>query len=148
VKRLKIKEMKLRSQELIDQLVHIWRKSVVASHTFLTTNDIDQIERMIPMALENIPTLLVVEQQGAHLGFAGADGNKLEMLFIDPDLRGKGIGKQIVQNLIANYQVTEVAVNEQNPLVKGFYEHMGFKVYKREPIDEQGNPFPILYMRL
>lgn len=140
--------MKLRSQELIDQLVRIWRKSVVASHTFLTSNDINEIEKFVPMALENINTLLIVEEQGKPVGFAGADGSKLEMLFIDPDLRGKGIGKQIVQNLIANYQVTEVAVNEQNPLAKGFYEHMGFKVYRREPLDEQGNPFPILYMRL
>lgn len=140
--------MKLRSQELIHQLVHVWRKSVVASHTFLTSNDINEIEKFVPMALENINTLLIVEEQGKPVGFAGADGSKLEMLFIDPDLRGKGIGKQIVQNLIANYQVTEVAVNEQNPLAKGFYEHMGFKVYRREPLDEQGNPFPILYMRL
>ncbi|MGG0824616.1 GNAT family N-acetyltransferase [Paenibacillus turicensis] len=145
---MEIKEMKLRSQELIDQLVRIWRKSVVASHTFLTSNDINEIEKFVPMALENINTLLIVEEQGKPVGFAGADGSKLEMLFIDPDLRGKGIGKQIVQNLIANYQVTEVAVNEQNPLAKGFYEHMGFKVYRREPLDEQGNPFPILYMRL
>lgn len=140
--------MKLRSQELIHQLVHIWRKSVVASHTFLTSDDIDQIQKYVPMALEHIKILLIVEEQGKPVGFAGADGSKLEMLFIDPDLRGKGIGKQIVQNLVANYQVKEVAVNEQNPLAKGFYEHMGFKVYRREPIDEQGNPFPILFMKL
>ncbi|MBP1903745.1 putative acetyltransferase [Paenibacillus turicensis] len=145
---MEIKEMKLRSQELIHQLVHIWRKSVVASHTFLTSDDIDQIQKYVPMALEHIKILLIVEEQGKPVGFAGADGSKLEMLFIDPDLRGKGIGKQIVQNLVANYQVKEVAVNEQNPLAKGFYEHMGFKVYRREPIDEQGNPFPILFMKL
>lgn len=140
--------MKLRSQELIDQLLHIWRKSVAASHTFLTSKDIDEIENYVPMTLENINTLLIVEEQGKPVGFAGADGSKLEMLFIEPDLRGKGIGKQFVQSLITNYQVTEVSVNEQNPLAKGFYEHMGFKVYRREPLDEQGNPFPILYMKL
>jgi putative acetyltransferase len=39
-------------------------------------------------------------------------------------------------------------VNEQNPQAKGFYEHMGFQVYKRTDTDEQGNPYPILYMRL
>ena len=38
------------------------------------------------------------------------------------------------------YSVSELAVNEQNPLAKGFYEHMGFHVYKRTDIDEQGNP--------
>ena len=34
------------------------------------------------------------------------------------------------------------------PLAKGFYEHMGFQVYKRTELDEQGNPYPLLYMRL
>ena len=40
------------------------------------------------------------------------------------------------------------AVNEQNPLAKGFYEYMGFKVYKRTECDEQGNPYPLLYMKM
>lgn len=39
-------------------------------------------------------------------------------------------------------------MNEQNPQAKGFYEHLGFKVYKRNPIDEQGNQYPILFMHL
>lgn len=38
-------------------------------------------------------------------------------------------------------------VNEQNPLAKGFYEHLGFKTYKRTTYDEQGNPYPLLYMK-
>lgn len=39
-------------------------------------------------------------------------------------------------------------VNEQNPQARGFYEHMGFEVYKRTDHDEQGNPWPLLYMEL
>lgn len=39
-------------------------------------------------------------------------------------------------------------VNEQNPQAKGFYEHMGFRVYKRIDLDEQGNPYPLLYIGL
>lgn len=49
---------------------------------------------------------------------------------------------------IENYSVNKLAVNEQNPLARGFYEHMGFCVYKRTDYDEQGNPYPILYMEL
>ena len=30
----------------------------------------------------------------------------------------------------------------------GFYEYMGFKTYKRKELDEQENPYPILYMKL
>lgn len=39
-------------------------------------------------------------------------------------------------------------MNEQNSQAKGFYEHMGLQVYKSTDTDEQGNPYPILYMRL
>lgn len=39
-------------------------------------------------------------------------------------------------------------MNEQNPQARGFYEHMGFRVYKRTDHDEQGNPYPLLYMEL
>ena len=49
---------------------------------------------------------------------------------------------------IKNYNVKELAVNEQNPKAKGFYEHMGFKVYQRNELDDQGNPYPVLYMKL
>ena len=49
---------------------------------------------------------------------------------------------------IKTYAVERVAVNEQNPQAKGFYEHLGFQVYKRTDLDEQGNPYPLLYMSL
>ena len=38
--------------------------------------------------------------------------------------------------IIEKYNVNELAVNEQNPNAKGFYEHLGFKVYKRSETDE------------
>ena len=33
------------------------------------------------------------------------------------------------------------------PQAVGFYEHMGFRAYKRSQTDEQGGPYPILYMK-
>ena len=44
--------------------------------------------------------------------------------------------------------VREVTVNEQNPQAVGFYEHMGFETYQRTACDEEGNPYPLLYMKL
>ena len=44
--------------------------------------------------------------------------------------------------------VTELTVNEQNPQAVGFYEHLGFKTYRRTELDEEGHPYPLLYMRL
>lgn len=78
----------------------------------------------------------------------GVENQILEMLFIDPDERGKGLGRKLLQLGISDYAVKELTVNEQNPQAKGFYEHMGFEVYKRTDTDEQGGPYPLLYMRL
>lgn len=49
---------------------------------------------------------------------------------------------------LIQYHVGQLAVNEQNPVAKGFYEHMGFEVVSRSPLDDQGNPYPILNMVL
>ena len=70
------------------------------------------------------------------------------MLFIAPEERGKGIGKQLLQYGVQNYGVAEVTVNEQNPQAVGFYKHLSFKIYKRTDLDEQGAPYPFFYMRV
>lgn len=44
--------------------------------------------------------------------------------------------------------ITHVDVNEQNTQARSFYEHKGFEVIGRSETDEQGEPFPILHMRL
>lgn len=77
----------------------------------------------------------------------GIENNKLEMLFVSADERGKGIGTQLIQYGIKKYSVNELTVNEQNPNAKRFYKHNGFEVYKRTETDEQGNPYPLLYMK-
>lgn len=82
------------------------------------------------------------------IAFMGIEDIKLEMLFIKNCERGKGLGKQLLNYGIENYNVNELEVNEQNPNAKEFYEHMGFKTYKRTELDAQGNSYPILYMKL
>ena len=34
----------------------------------------------------------------------------------------------------------------KNPQALAFYEYMGFTIYRRSELDEQGNPFPILFL--
>ncbi len=69
-------------------------------------------------------------------------------LFLSPEERGRGIGKQLLQYGIRHYGIQEVTVNEQNPQAVEFYKHLGFKTYKRTDLDEEGNPYPLLYMKL
>ena len=38
-------------------------------------------------------------------------------------------------------------IKEYVPQAGGFYEHTGFETHKRTELDEEGNPYPLLYMR-
>lgn len=134
---------------LIEQLLKVWESSVKATHLFLSVSEIEDIKKYVPQALNEIPKLIIVENENqVPVGFMGIVEQHLEMLFISHEERGKGIGKELLKYGIDKYSVNDLAVNEQNPLAKGFYEYMGFEVYKRTECDEQGNPYPLLYMRL
>lgn len=147
--RLKPIYFKERTPLLIERLTGVWENSVKATHLFLSESEIADIKKYVPQALSHIAHLIVAENDGkGPVAFMGVDGPKIEMLFIAPEERGHGLGKRFIQYGIENYAIKEVAVNEQNPLAKGFYEHMGFQVYKRTSRDEQGKPYPLLYMRL
>lgn len=146
---MKIIEVKDRAPLLMEQLLTIWESSVSATHLFLSDSEIEKIKKYIPQALREIPDLIiVVNENQIPIGFMGIIKQHLEMLFISSEERGKGIGSELLNDAIEKYLVTDLAVNEQNHLAKEFYEHMGFEVYKRTKFDEQGNPYPLLYMRL
>lgn len=145
---MKLVEVKERNPLLIEKLLQVWECSVKATHLFLSDDEINNIKQYVPQALNGVPVLVVAENEnGNPIGFMGIAEQMLEMLFISNECRGQGTGKQLLQYGIDNYSVNKLAVNEQNPLAKGFYEHMGFTIYKRTELDEQGNPYPLLYMK-
>ena len=98
--------------------------------------------------LPNLKVVLARDDAGVIHGFLGVDENRIEMLFVDDASRGKGVGKLLLQHAIAAFGANEVDVNEQNPQGVGFYRHMGFEQVGRSELDGQGNPFPLLHMRL
>jgi len=136
-----------RTDILVSELCRVWERSVRATHLFLKDKEIEAIAGWVPAALREVPHLIVaVNDKEEPVGFMGINGRRLEMLFLAPEERGHGIGKQLLCHGVADYSVAEVCVNEQNPQARAFYEHMGFRVYKRTDFDEQGNPYPLLYM--
>ena len=145
---MKLREVNTIQPELEQQLIEVWESSVKATHTFLSETEIQAIKQYIPEALHHVPHLIVVvSEHGEPAGFMGISDRNLEMLFIANEQRGKGLGKKLLAYGMENYAVNELGVNEQNPQAKGFYEHMGFEVYRRSELDEQGNPYPIFYMK-
>lgn len=146
---MNIIEIKGNRDAYIKPLTELWKRSVKATHDFLSADEIAAIKEYVPQALSGVTVLVVARnEQQVMTAFLGLDGSRIEMLFVSPNERGKGIGKALIQKAVERYGAWEVTVNEQNPQAVGFYEHMGFTVYKRSDLDEQGNPYPMLYMKL
>ncbi|MCI9579739.1 MAG: GNAT family N-acetyltransferase [Oscillibacter sp.] len=146
---MRMMELESRTPECLDRLLEVWERSVRATHLFLSGGEVEAIKAYVPQALREVPHLVTAEDEGGlPAGFLGADGRRLEMLFLLPEARGKGLGRALLQYGMDRYGLRELTVNQQNPQARGFYEHMGFHVYRRTETDEQGGPYPLLYMKL
>lgn len=145
---MKIIEVKERTDALIEELLGVWESAVWATHLFLSPEEITSIKEYVPEALRNVPVLIAAEnEQQTPVGFMGIAEGHLEMLFVAEKERGKGIGKALLEYGLQKHGLKSLAVNEQNPSARAFYDHMGFEVYRRTELDEQGNPYPLLYMK-
>lgn len=146
---MEIFELIDRPSNLINNLIEIWEDSVKATHLFLSSSEIKSIKKYVPQALREVEYLVIIKNKKQKIiAFAGVENQRLEMLFVKNSERGKGYGKQLLNHVIKKYQINELTVNEQNTQAVAFYKHMGFNTYKRAEIDEQGNPCPLLYMKL
>lgn len=131
-------------------LLAIWEASVRATHDFLTEEKIQEIKQIIidGNVFSSVEIFTYQNVDGLKIGFIGVSNKKIEMLFIQPEYRGKGIGKALAEFAIAHHGISKVDVNEQNLQAVGFYKKLGFQVVKRNPLDSQGNSFPILEMEI
>ena len=145
---MKILKIKALDQETENKLLVIWESSVRATHNFLSDPEINNIKKYVPHALRRVSHLIVAYDENEPVAFMGINDLKLEMLFVAANQRGTGIGKALITYGINNLDINELSVNEQNPGARSFYEHMGFQVYRRTERDEQGKPYPLLYMKL
>ncbi len=136
-------------EQTVSRLIDIWESAVTKTHTFLSGNDILEIKREVYQGLKTMEKLYgYVDNNRIIRGFIGIANLKIEMLFIDDNARGQGIGKLLLNHAIDNLDAKNVDVNEQNSQAVGFYKHMGFRVNGRSETDGQGRPFPLLYLEL
>lgn len=131
----------------LDALTDLWEASVRATHDFLTPEDIAFYRRMVRNEALRAATLHVLrDDNGAFAAFAGTEGDKLEMLFVAPSQRGKGLGRKLVEHVAAHCGIRRVDVNEQNEQAAKFYARLGFRTVARDACDPSGRPYPILHL--
>lgn len=82
---MKIIEIENRTPKLTDRLLTVWKRSVRATHLFLSDSEIEQIKTYVPQALNGIAHLVIAEDDTCcPVAFMGIQDGVLEMLFISP----------------------------------------------------------------
>lgn len=130
------------------RLLDIWISAVKATHDFLLPEDFEYYKSQLVSSYFPSVKLFICKIDGIITGFAGIYENKIEMLFVHNDYRGRGMGKELLQYLVNRFGVNEVEVNEQNLQAIGFYKSFGFITKKRSDFDSAGRPYPLITMVL
>jgi putative acetyltransferase len=137
------------NQSEYGEVMRVWEISVRASHDFLKEEDILIYKKRIYETLPNSINLFAVRGNfNKILGFMGTSDEKIEMLFIIPEMQGRGIGKSFIHYAVNKLHLRRVDVNEQNKGAVSFYNKMGFLTKTRSEIDMAGKPYPILHLEL
>lgn len=102
-------------------LIRIWESPVSNTHHFIKEEDFLYHKTRLPLYFQQV-TLYGFEQEGVLMGFMGVYETTLEMLFVDNQYQGKGIGKELLTYAIQRLGINKVDVNEQNIQAVGFYQ--------------------------
>jgi putative acetyltransferase len=130
-----------------DRAAEVWEASVRATHDFVSDSDIEIFRPLVRKGFGQIEQLAGLrDDNGLLVGFAGVEDGKLEMLFLDPSVRGQGGGKLLLRHALTAFGAQTLDVNEQNPQAIGFYLHNGFEVTGRSELDGMGKPYPLLHL--
>lgn len=143
-----VEQLKNPDSAQLDALTELWEASVRATHDFLTEEDIRFFKPRVRTEMLPGTELHVIRIDGKFAAFAGINARKLEMLFVSPGMRGRGLGRKLVEYVVRHCGVRQVDVNEQNTPASGFYTRMGFRPVSRDALDPSGRPFPILHLEL
>ncbi len=132
-----------------DEIMEVWESSVRATHHFLTQEIIQSLKAdILSQYLPMLTLYVAIDKNKVIGGVLGTAENRLEMLFVAAVSRGQGCGKQLLKFAVEKLNIDELDVNEQNPQAVGFYCYMGFDQIGRSELDGQGNPYPLLHLKL
>ncbi len=146
---MRLEKLHSLSEELLDELLNIWERSVRSSHHFLKEEDIAFFKPLVRNNYFPSVDLFIIRNVNEQIvAFMGLSEDMLEMLFVAPEEQGHGYGKAFINFAVNECNIRNVDVNEDNRQAYQFYKHMGYEVIGRDELDSSGKPFPILHLHL
>lgn len=123
--------------EDLEQIMKLWLDSNLEAHDFIDKSYWEAHYEDVRQAVAQ-SEILVCEEKGRIVGFAGVRDNCLEGLFVSADRRGEGIGKQLLERCKVKYPKLELNVYEKNAQALRFYKKQGFQIIAEQVEEETG----------
>ncbi len=121
------------SNDDIDKLIDYKKKTIFEYANDLPSNEINKINNYVN---NNVPKLLnnyfniVVDDKivGCLLLTDRDDGILLDEIYLEEDYRNKGIGTDIIKNVISNNDIIYLWVYKENLIAVSLYKKLGFNI--------------------
>ena len=127
---------RLRNED-IEKVMKIWKDSTIKAHDFISKeyweNNYDVVKNTyIPMS-----ETFIYEIENKIKGFISVINNEfIGALFVDINCQGLGVGSELINYVVKEYNKLSLAVYKENKNAVEFYISKGFKIIK-EQIDEE-----------
>mgnify|MGYP005843272007 CR=1 FL=1 len=135
---------KFRENDL-PSIMQIWFDSNVEVHSFIPEkywmDNFEMVKDILPQA-----EIYVYENLGKISGFIGLNKDYIEGIFVEKNMRSKGIGKQLWEYLKENSSNDEFTVNS-SPFAVPVYHKLGFVDTNTEQLTDGIRYTPMKYMR-
>lgn len=136
-------------EDQYEEIAEVGERPVRATHTFLSEADIGLLKTLVhDRYFYAVSPNCAVDERGSILWFVTIADTKIEMLFIDANIRGKGIGRALLNHAIIEDGATKVDVNEQNPERPCILFKPRLQENCQIGTEGQGKPFPLLQLQI
>lgn len=126
----------------LDALTDVWERAASSSHDFMDPDDFAALRPAIRDAYLPSMDVHLAELDGRPIAFVGAHGSHVELLYVDPEHQGQGLGVRLLA-LVGEHGATSVEVYADNELGIAFYRSQGFAEVRRRPRDAADRPYPM-----
>ena len=121
------------SNDDIDKLIDYKKKTIFEYANDLPNNEINKINNYVnnnvPKLLDNYLNIVVDDKiVGCLLLTDKDDGILLDEIYLEEDYRNKGIGTDIIKNVISNNDKIYLWVYKENFKAVSLYKKLGFNV--------------------
>jgi putative acetyltransferase len=124
----------------VDDVLEAWESASKLAHPFVSAEFLASERHNIPnLYLPNAETW-VWETDNRVVGFIALIGNEVGAIFLQPEYRGRGIGRALMDHARDLRGELEVQVFEANTIGRSFYAKYGFEQVEELVNQQSGLP--------